>query len=34
MIFNRMIGGGGKATITYNGTHTTESYTLSGQTYT
>lgn len=34
MIFNRMIGGGGKATITYSGTHTTESYTLSGQAYT
>lgn len=36
MIFNLMdnAGGGGKATVTYTGTHTTEGYTLGGKTYT
>lgn len=35
MIFNMMDGaGGGKATVTYTGTHTTESYTLGGKAYT
>lgn len=36
MIFNMMdgAGGGGKATVTYTGTHATESYTLGGKAYT
>ena len=33
MIFN-LTAGGGKTTITYSGTHTTESYTANGKTYT